>query len=127
MAPPRSATITFLSGPRDGETVRVPDRGAREAVIGRGADCALVLPGDPDVSRQHARLSLREDGWFLEDMESRNGTFVGEFAASRRIDSPTCLEPGAVFRVGNTRLRLEAADSPAEPARSLMKEVDEPS
>jgi pSer/pThr/pTyr-binding forkhead associated (FHA) protein len=126
MEPSRSATITFLSGPRDGETVRVPDRAAPpEAVIGRGANCALVLPGDPDVSRQHARLSSREDGWFLEDMESRNGTFVGEFAASRRIDSPTRLEPGAVFRVGNTRMRLEAADSPAEPARSLEKELEE--
>lgn len=119
MKEPRQATITFLSGPRDGESASLPARGARlEFVIGRAAGCALVLPDDPDVSRRHARLTWREGGWLLEDLGSRNGTFAGEFAASRRIGAPTRLDPGAVFRVGNTRLRLEEGMAPRARARS---------
>ena len=124
MKAPREVTITFLSGPRDGETATLAAGGARpEADLGRGAGCALVLADDPDVSRRHARLLWRQDAWLLEDLGSSNGTFVGEFAASRRIDVPTRLDPGAVFRVGNTRLRVEPAASPREAAR-MRKEAE---
>jgi len=118
MEPGPQATVTFLSGPRDGETASLPAAGARgQVVIGRAAGCAVVLADDPDVSRRHARLTWQPGGWLLEDLGSRNGTFVGEFAASRRIAAPTPLDPGAVFRVGSTRLRLGAGAGPPEPAR----------
>ena len=124
MEPPREVTITFLSGPRDGESATLPARGASlEAVIGRAAGCAIVLADDPDVSRRHARLTWQEGGWLLEDLGSSNGTFVGEFAASRRIDVPTRLDPAEVFRVGNTRLRVETVAAPHEPAR-MRKEAE---
>lgn len=44
-------------------------------IIGRSPDCDLVLPAT-SVSRQHARLLLVQDQWFVEDMKSRNGTNV---------------------------------------------------
>jgi hypothetical protein len=49
---------------------------------------------------------------------------VGEFAASRRIAVPTPLDPGAVFRIGNTRLRVETTAAGHEPVR--VKEAAEP-
>jgi pSer/pThr/pTyr-binding forkhead associated (FHA) protein len=105
----RPATLTFLSGPRDGDSVTLADSAARgPAVIGRAPDCSIVLADDRDVSRRHARLVWQPAGWLLEDLGSRNGTFVGEFAESRRIEAALLLDPGTVFRVGNTRLRLEA-------------------
>lgn len=114
----RPATLTFLSGPRDGDSVTLPADGAPgPAVIGRATDCAIVLADDRDVSRRHARLSWGSEGWLLEDLGSRNGTFVGEFADSRRIDAPVLIEPGTVFRLGNTRLRLEPGVWQSEPAQ----------
>ena len=129
MSGPRPATLTFLSGPRDGDSVTLAAGGARgPAVLGRAPDCAIVLADDPDVSRRHARLLWQPAGWLLEDLGSRNGTFVGEFADSRRLDAPLLLPAGAVFRVGNTRLRLEAGEWRGEPlpAREEAGEVDPP-
>jgi pSer/pThr/pTyr-binding forkhead associated (FHA) protein len=103
---PFPVRLTFLSGPRDGETVELAV-GDEPVVIGRAKDCALVLADDPDVSREHASLAWNGGAWVLEDLDSRNGTFVGEFAASRRVESGTPLPAAAIFRVGNTRLRVE--------------------
>jgi ABC-type multidrug transport system ATPase subunit len=44
-------------------------------VIGRGQDCDLVVP-EAAVSTHHCRLTQQGDGFLLEDLGSRNGTFV---------------------------------------------------
>lgn len=44
-------------------------------VIGRAEDCDLIVT-EPTVGSHHCRLTRREDGFVLEDLESRNGTFV---------------------------------------------------
>jgi hypothetical protein len=46
-----------------------------ELIIGRGERSDLIIP-DRRVSRQHARIQLEGDGYTLEDLGSRNGTFV---------------------------------------------------
>jgi predicted component of type VI protein secretion system len=100
-------TLTFLSGPRDGERIRFPADGDAHAIVfGRAAGSDVLLSEDPDVSRRHARLEWSDGVSWLEDLGSRNGTFVGEFAASRRIAERSRLEPVVVFRVGNTRFRI---------------------
>ena len=89
--------------------------------IGRGGASYPVdvqIASSADVSREHARLKWQEDGWHLEDLGSRNGTFLGEFSAARRIDGSARLDPGAVFRVGNTRLRLLGGPAPRRRARA---------
>jgi pSer/pThr/pTyr-binding forkhead associated (FHA) protein len=100
--------LTYMSGPDDGRSERfdVPDSGGA-VTIGRIAQTGICIPNDPEASRQHARLFFRDGAWWLEDLGSANGTFIGEFAASRKIASATKLIPGQIFRVGLTRLRLE--------------------
>ncbi|HXF68971.1 MAG TPA: FHA domain-containing protein [Thermoflexus sp.] len=44
-------------------------------VIGRSETCDLVLP-ERQISRQHARLKREADGYYIEDLGSKNGTFV---------------------------------------------------
>jgi DNA-binding winged helix-turn-helix (wHTH) protein len=44
-------------------------------LVGRGVDCAIVLHDD-SVSRQHARIAVSADSIVLEDLGSKNGTFV---------------------------------------------------
>ncbi|HHH30044.1 MAG TPA: response regulator [Polyangiaceae bacterium] len=45
--------------------------------LGRGTNVTLKVP-DQNVSRLHARLTLGRDGWWIEDLGSRNGTFVND-------------------------------------------------
>src|SRR5262245_40426407 len=53
-------------------------------VIGRNPDCDVVLT-DGHPSRKHARLNLKADGLWVEDLGSANGTFVnGEQIAQAR-------------------------------------------
>jgi pSer/pThr/pTyr-binding forkhead associated (FHA) protein len=116
MPPP--LVLTFMSGPRDGEVVTLPAQGDPAAVtFGRLATCGVSLPDDPDASRQHARLSWRDGGWWIEDAGSSNGTFLGEFAGASRVTAPTRLSAGDIFRVGRTRFRLETLEQ-AQAARS---------
>ena len=109
MIPP--LILTYMSGPEDGRTEVISVDGNNATVtIGRLPECAISLASDPDVSRRHARVFRNVDEWWLEDLGSANGTFVGEFAQSRRISVPVQLLAGQIFRIGLTRFRLEEED-----------------
>ena len=106
----RTLTLTFMSGSRDGEVVQLESAGSPPFVsIGRVAPCELVIADDPDLSRRHARIFWNGSSWTLEDLDSSNGTFIGEFQAARRLSEPTAIKDGHIFRVGLTRLRLGSA------------------
>ena len=66
--------------------------------IGRGAHNEIVL-GDDSVSDSHAKLQLRDDGWYVVDMGSTNGTYVG----GRRILGETLLQGAPDLRVGGIK------------------------
>lgn len=105
-------TLTHMSGPNDGQVEKCIAQGSPPAVtFGRLATCTVSLPDDPDVSRLHARLYWLDGGWWLEDLGSTNGTFVGEFKQSQRISRAVRLSPGQILRVGCGRFRLEATDA----------------
>jgi pSer/pThr/pTyr-binding forkhead associated (FHA) protein len=57
---------------REGETVPLGE----ELTVGRGGGCGIVLADDQFVSTVHARVFRRGDDVFVEDLGSRNGTFV---------------------------------------------------
>ena len=106
----RTLTLTFMSGSRDGEVVELETAGLPPSVsVGRVAPCELLISDDPDLSRCHARIFWNGTSWMLEDLDSSNGTFIGEFQAARRLSGPTAIKDGHIFRVGLTRLRLGSA------------------
>lgn len=73
-------------------------------VIGRERDGVnLVLPGDETVSGQHARLRRRDDQFFLEDMNSRNGTFVHLIGATPVKSGDVLMAGKVLFRVRDQR------------------------
>jgi hypothetical protein len=68
-------------------------------LIGRGSHCDLVVES-PKVSREHAAFVRAEDGWWIEDLGSSNGTWLrGEKIARRKV------EHGDEFFVSAERLR----------------------
>jgi len=99
-----------MSGSRDGEVVQFDVGGSPPSIsIGRIAPCELVITDDPDLSRRHARLFWSGTSWMLEDLNSSNGVFIGEFHAARRLAGTSEIKEGVIFRVGLTRLCLGAA------------------
>uniref|UniRef100_A0A7J2T859 FHA domain-containing protein n=1 Tax=Ignisphaera aggregans TaxID=334771 RepID=A0A7J2T859_9CREN len=46
-----------------------------EYIIGRDPSCQVVLT-DPYVSKKHVRLFYRDGKWYVEDLGSRNGTYI---------------------------------------------------
>ncbi len=106
----QTLNLTFMSGARDGEIVQIEASGSPQTVsIGRSAPCDLVIPDDPDLSRRHARIVGSGASWMLEDLNSSNGTFIGEFQSERKLSAPTAIMNGEIFRVGLSRLRLGGA------------------
>jgi pSer/pThr/pTyr-binding forkhead associated (FHA) protein len=120
--------LTHMSGPRDGEELRLVAEGSPpEVTFGRSDECTVRIETDPDASRKHAKLCLRGGAWWLEDLGSTNGTHLGEFGQSKRIASPVELVPGQIFRFGATRLRMEGSGKPAPGhlAESKQAKVEE--
>ncbi len=101
-------SLTFMSGPHDGKTLNF-EAPARDdelvLTIGRREGCDIMLSYDSQVSRLHARVvyDARDTEFFLEDAESRNGTFLGNAKVNGRV----ALQPGMLFRVGRTWMRLD--------------------
>ncbi len=90
-----TAIIVRSGAGRAGETYAVErDR----LTIGRSPDCDVFLD-DVTVSRRHALLVRREDGYAIEDQGSLNGTYVNR----RRVDSKT-LEDGDEVQIGKYKL-----------------------
>ena len=76
--------------------------------IGRGAHNEIVL-ADDSVSDSHAKLQLRDDGWYVVDMGSTNGTYVG----GRRILGEALLQGAPDLRVGGIKFIFRPTQSGA--------------
>jgi hypothetical protein len=76
--------------------------------LGRGDPDVTDLPSTT-VSRRHARIRVMDGPW-LEDLGSKNGTFIGE----RRVTEPVRLADGDQVRLGSVMLTFRVA-SPADP------------
>ncbi len=85
-----------------------------ENVIGRDPHDAVVIHS-PDVSRHHARLIVAGTRVTLEDLGSKNGTFVG----TRRVTDPIEVTPGDDILIGTVRLRLVQVDALATTATAI--------
>jgi pSer/pThr/pTyr-binding forkhead associated (FHA) protein len=82
-------------------------------IMGRQPDCDIAIASD-EVSRRHARLTVRADGVAVDDLGSANGTFVND----KRVQSAV-LRSGDELRLDTVRFQLTtpgSAVSAAKPA-----------
>lgn len=73
-----------------------------EITIGRHPSCEWVLANET-VSSRHARLVYHHDQWWLEDLSSRNGTFLNEAT----VTAPAVLTNGDQVRCGQVNFTVE--------------------
>lgn len=104
-----------------------PSKGIRYAIrtrlaqVGRGANNDVRLT-DESVSEVHAKLERRDDGWYVVDMNSTNGTYVGgsRLAGERRLDGAPDV------RFGGVKLRfIPAGIDPAELMARVARAAEE--
>ena len=70
--------------------------------IGRAATNTIYL-NEPVVSNEHALIEWRDGQWWLEDLNSSNGTKLNDM----RLEEPTVISSGDEFSVGRIRFRIE--------------------
>lgn len=86
-----------------------------ENSIGRSRSCDIQIP-DNSVSRDHAVLMRREEGWFVCDTGSHAGTRV----RNKQITEPTLVQIGDKIRMGSTTLTLRNASDVPQKKRSMF-------
>src|SRR5439155_10848998 len=85
--------LVEIYGPNLGRTVFL---GGPVTTLGRATECDIVLELD-NVSRQHCAIHAREDGQFVRDGGSTNGTFVND----EEVDGERLLRAGDFVRLGS--------------------------
>jgi DNA-binding winged helix-turn-helix (wHTH) protein len=73
-------------------------------VIGRAEDATIQIDS-PGVSRYHARILVSDAGATLEDVNSKNGTFLN----GKRLTTPVVLADGGEIRLGSVTLTFRVA------------------
>lgn len=97
-APHVPARLVCEQGAEAGRVVELHEISA----VGRAANNTVMI-ADAFASANHAMIVWREMAWWLEDLESHNGTYLN----TERIAQPTALTFGDHIQIGETVLRFE--------------------
>jgi pSer/pThr/pTyr-binding forkhead associated (FHA) protein len=76
-----------------------------EIVLGRDANCDLSIM-DEALSAHHARVTYHHGQWWLEDLNSTNGTFLNH----EKVTTPIVVITGDEFKCGNTTFSIRIDD-----------------
>jgi pSer/pThr/pTyr-binding forkhead associated (FHA) protein len=77
-----------------------------EVIIGRDPTCDAALQ-DKTISTEHARLSYHHNQWWLEDLQSTNGTFLNE----EPVSAPIVITTGDQLRCGQVIMSIRVGES----------------
>jgi pSer/pThr/pTyr-binding forkhead associated (FHA) protein len=96
--------LTCVEGPLTGQQWPLD---GDELVLGRDEQCAISVPERP-ISRQHIRVFRQNTSYFVQDLESKNGTWLNE----RKLEGIAPLSNGDVIDVAHTiKLHFGSADN----------------
>jgi phosphoserine phosphatase RsbU/P len=109
------ASLTLLPGKSPADVFHIT---RAETVIGKRADCDIVLAGNY-VSKIHARILRHSDGLYIEDLKSTNTTQVGGVP----VETPRRLVDGDEIKIGKFRLVFSELDDFSE-AMTIVGSLD---
>src|SRR5262245_53055993 len=98
-------SLTMLTGEWPGKVFPLD---GDETVIGKKADCDIVLP-DRHVSKSHARIVQRSDGVYIENLENTNETKVNGVL----LEEPRRLADGDLVKICKYTLVYAGSDGPS--------------
>ncbi len=102
---PSRLRILHDDGSTPGEEIPLPAAGV---VIGAEASCDVVLT-DPAVSRKHVSIVAGDAGFDVNDLGSRNGTWLDGAKITRAI-----VPPGSTLRIGTSLVQMLPAEEPVD-------------
>ncbi|MDP1564489.1 MAG: SpoIIE family protein phosphatase [Pirellulaceae bacterium] len=97
--------MAYLISEKNGENPKRYSLDKPIVTIGRHPDCQIVIE-DSSVSRFNSQISLDEQGSFLEDLDSRNGTYLND----ARLHQKTRLQDGDKIRICDVSLVFRNPD-----------------
>ncbi|MFM7034226.1 MAG: FHA domain-containing protein [Planctomycetia bacterium] len=113
--------LVIVSGKSAGKTIAIK---RDQLLVGRAEECD-VRPLSDEVSRRHCAVRIEPDVVWVEDLGSRNGTFVN----GNKITEKTKVFDGDVIKVGNLELRVsggtERKETPAAASPASWNDEDE--
>jgi transcriptional regulator with GAF, ATPase, and Fis domain len=112
----KRGALAVIEGPDAGLVVEV---NRKKTYLGRSTACDVALR-DPSVSGNHAELEAIEGGFLLRDLDSTNGTFIGE---TRVVE--VFLHPGCQFRMGSSVVEFRGAGGVVEIPLSHQDRFDD--
>lgn len=132
------ADCGFLLSSQPLEVVDLPDPPAlpklvdpasgRESLLNPGENTigrenADVLVSHPTASRRHAKITVSDGKYILEDLGSTNGTYIG----NNKVETgqPVEVKPGDEIRIGSAVMRLEPPPADEEIAAEAVREAEE--
>lgn len=105
------------TGLLDGQRWPIED----EVQIGRDSACVIVIP-DRQVSRYHTRVYRKENLVYIEDLASKNGTFVN----GNKISDPIILEDGDLVQIALVQKFTYLSSDATMPLDHQMLQIQEP-
>ena len=117
----RSPSGTAQNVPLDGERV----------VFGRSTEAQVSFPEDFSLSRRHLQLEPEGEGWAVEDLGSKNGTWVNgqRLAGRKRLQSGDRIEAGRLVLTfdppsSDAEQIVFFADAPVAPQRTVVARLE---
>lgn len=111
MAASSKVILIVKNGPESGKIFHLSEN---EMIIGRTKETDVAID-NPQVSRRHARLSYRDGSYWIEDLDSRNGTHINSkpITKAEKLNSGDEIElaPGIVLTFEDNR-NLSGASHP---------------
>ena len=109
--------VFFLNGPQKGNYFTVK----KGLILTRNKkEEGDIFVEDPKASNPHAEIIKKKGGFYLQDMDSKNGTYVNE-----EISDLFALKPGLKFRIGKTFFKVKAPPKPPKPKKPWPEAVTE--
>src|SRR5215467_13782742 len=111
----RKSRLVVVAGADQGKELQI----TKPRISGGRSSINDIVLADKAVSGTHFEIVGRDDGYRLRDLDSTNGSYIGEL----RIKE-VYLRPGTVFRVGHSQLRFEPTQDVVEIALSTADRFD---
>ncbi len=110
------AFLMAVNGPEAGKQYELSEG---QYILGRHPDCSIVIDVGA-VSRHHCRVTVRENECTIEDLESRNGTFLNDQA----IQQPAKLLDGDRVRICDVVFKYYTAADTSSESRAVVVDDD---